>query len=346
MKKIILIPAYEPDEKLIKLLKEINDNNSFDTVVVNDGSSKDKNEIFKQAEKFAVVLGYDENKGKGAALKTGIKYISENYNEDFIVATVDSDGQHSLSDTIKVVDVCEKNPDSLVIGSRVFKGKIPLRSIMGNYITRFVYNLISGVNINDTQTGLRAFSSKLIPFMLSVKGDRYEYEMNVLIECAGNDILITEAFIQAIYIQNNESSHFDTLKDSIRIYKHILKYSVTNILCPVLNFILFCIFIYLTRKVSLITSVLVSNILCSLISFCLDYYLNKRKYINKKYNKNKKKFSYIFEFVFHLIISTAFLILISLLIKNKIWAKVIVEVILFIISFAIHNLKVHLNHNT
>ena len=106
--------------------------------------------------------------------------------------------------------------------------KVPLRSRFGNAVTRQVFRLATGVPVYDTQTGLRAFTADLIPSLLAVSGDRYEYELNVLMDFAGRGIPIKEIEIETVYLEGNKSSHFDTVRDSYRIYKEIARYAVTG----------------------------------------------------------------------------------------------------------------------
>ena len=222
MKKVILIPSYEPDNKLIKLVKDLS-KEEVDVVVVNDGSNETFDNIFKDVEKYAKVLTYNENMGKGYALKTGLKYIKDKYKEDYLIITMDSDGQHTIKDAKRLIEYIENNQNVLAIGKRLRDKKIPLRSKLGNSITKFVFFLTTGVKVYDTQSGLRCFSDKLIDYMLNVDGDRFEYEMNVLMLCAKNKIKMKEIVIETIYIDNNSGSHFNKFKDSYLIYKNILK---------------------------------------------------------------------------------------------------------------------------
>lgn len=221
MKYIILIPAYEPDEKLIDLLTTIDEN--INIIVVNDGSGKEYNKIFKEAKKYAHIISYEENKGKGYALKQGLSYIKNRF-DNYVVVTMDSDGQHTLNDALKLCKYAETYKDILVLGKRNWNKKTPLRSRIGNTITRFVFDTITGINIYDTQTGLRAFSYKLIDYMLNNPGNRYEYEMNVLLNLKNSGIRYHEIPIETIYIDNNKKSHFKTIKDSYKIYKNIFKW--------------------------------------------------------------------------------------------------------------------------
>ena len=133
MKYIILIPAYEPDEKLINLLKTIDKN--YAIIVVNDGSDNNYKSIFDEAKKYAHVISYKENKGKGYALKEGLKYIKDNYN-DYIVATMDCDGQHKITDAIKLCDYVCNHKDTIALGKREWDKTTPLKSRIGNTITR------------------------------------------------------------------------------------------------------------------------------------------------------------------------------------------------------------------
>ena len=220
MNKIALIPSLEPDEKLIKLVKELKINN-YDVVVVDDGSGEEYKKIFDKLD--AKVISYSKNHGKGYALKTGLKYIQENYPES-VVVTMDSDGQHKVKDANNLYNYVKNHRDELAIGSRIRNNKTPMRSKIGNSITMFIFKITTGLKIYDTQTGLRSFSSLLIPHFLDIKGDRYEYEMNMLLNLNKYKIKCKEIPIETIYFNNNKASHFNTIKDSFLIYKEIAKY--------------------------------------------------------------------------------------------------------------------------
>ena len=224
---VALIPAYEPGALLIDLLHDVRQA-GFMAIVVDDGSGSAYSEIFAQASLLSVVLTHEANKGKGRALKTGLIYIEEHFKGDYVVVTLDADGQHRVSDAIRACEAARKAPGTLVLGSRSLGENIPVRSRFGNTVTRCVYSLSTGLHVHDTQTGLRAFSSSLIPFLVSVAGERYEYEMNVLLECPRRRIPIKEIGIATIYIDNNSTSHFDAIKDSYRVYKEIVKFSASS----------------------------------------------------------------------------------------------------------------------
>lgn len=326
MTKVILIPSYEPDDKLIKLVDELK-KNKLNVVVVNDGSSKEYDSIFNKIKKKVKVISYDTNQGKGYALKIGLEYIKENY-KNYVVVTMDSDGQHSVKDAIKLSNYAEKHPNELVIGKRIRSEKTPLRSKLGNCITMFIYRLSTGVKVYDTQTGLRAFTNELMDFMQNVEGNRYEYEMNVLLYAPSNDIKIKEIEIETIYIENNEGSHFNTIKDSYRVYKEIIKYSLSSIISFIIDYSLFALF-------SIILSITLSNIFARIISASINFTINKKIVFKSDKSILISLIEYALLAIFILVCNTLLLNLLVNIGINKFIAKLIVEISLFIISFLV-----------
>lgn len=226
MMKIAVIPSLEPDHKLLVLLEELKQNN-YHIIVINDGSSKDYDNIFLEAKKYAEVITHNQNRGKGAALKTAFTFIENNF-KDYLVITLDSDGQHKVRDANKLIAYLDQNKDYLVLGKRPRGKKTPLRSKIGNSLTRFIFSKVTSLDIYDTQTGLRAFSHTLMPYMLNLPGEGFEYEMNMLMYASLNNIKIKELEIETIYFNNNKKSHFNTFKDSFKIYKEIFKFASSS----------------------------------------------------------------------------------------------------------------------
>ena len=234
-KYIALVPAYKPDDMLKSVVDDLK-NNGF--IVVDDGSGSEYKRFLDV--KADEVISYETNMGKGYALKTGFKYIKENYN-NYIVVNVDCDGQHRADDAKKLCDYIKENPCSLAIGKRLRKKNVPIRSKLGNAITRFVFFTATLRHIYDTQSGLRAFSECLMDYMLNISGTGFEYEMNVLLNLNKNHIKHKEIEIKTIYINNNRGSHFKVFKDSFRIYKQIIKFKSKEILALLLLIILIII---------------------------------------------------------------------------------------------------------
>ena len=321
-KLIVLIPSYEPDENLTKLIKNLN-KNKITSIVVDDGSGKDYKEIFDNLD--TKVISYEINQGKGHALKEGYKYIKDNYKE-YVVVTMDSDGQHRIEDALNLYNYILENDDTLVLGKRPRGEKTPLRSKVGNAITRFVFHIVSGQDVYDTQTGLRAFSNKLMDYMLKIKGERFEYEMNVLLYAKNNKIPIKELEIETIYIDNNSKSHFNAFKDSFKVYKEIIKFSLSGIISFLIDYILFIVF-----KVVL-NNITIANVIARAISSTINYIINKNIVFKSNKNIVKSLLEYYGFVLLILLINTILLNLLSTII-NPILAKLIVEIIMFIISW-------------
>lgn len=218
-----LIPAYQPDKRLIEIAEQLTAK-GFQVVVVDDGSGKEYADVFHELLPFADVVTHRTNRGKGAALKTGLAAIEEKGGAEYVVVTLDADGQHSIDDVIRVAETAEKNKEALILGMRGFDTNVPVKSRLGNNITRCVFSFVTGVKVQDTQTGLRAFSNQDVAFMQQIEGERYEYEINVLLECAKRNRKICEIPITTIYLDDNKSSHFHAVRDSFLIYMEILKH--------------------------------------------------------------------------------------------------------------------------
>ena len=278
-KRIALIPAYKPNIQLLEFVKGIEEH-GMDCLIVNDGSGEAYLSLFHKIEREteARVLSFPENRGKGAALKAGLKSLQKEnvgLQGDFTIITLDADGQNLLKDALNLLSVAEEKKDTLILGSRTQSKDSPLRSRIGNGITKEVFNLCTGVEVKDTQTGMRAFSGKMIPKMLTIPGERYEYEMNVLLFLAKEGVPMEELPIETVYINDNAESHFDTVKDSYRIYKQILKFSASSLLSFLADFLLYSFFFLITG------GLFVSNFMARVISLHLNFFLNKTMVFSK-----------------------------------------------------------------
>lgn len=218
---IVLIPAYKPDKELLNLAVGLKEK-GFKIVVVNDGSGKEYDNIFEEIKDICDIVAHETNKGKGRALKTGIEYIMDNLSDHPYFITADADGQHLISDILRVREALEQKAH-MVLTTRRFKGKIPFRSMFGNLLSRFVFAMMTGKYFSDNQSGLRGFSMEQCEWLKRVEGEKYDYEMNVLYFAEKQLIPIKTINIDAVYIDNNKSSHFNPVKDTIRIYKQLFR---------------------------------------------------------------------------------------------------------------------------
>lgn len=236
LETVVLIPAYKPNELLLKTIDEIR-NEEFRILVVDDGSGKEYAPVFEKASENAVVISHKKNKGKGAALKYGFSKIGELFPDCKYIITADADGQHAIKD-ICAVRTELRNGAQFVVGSREFSGDIPLRSRVGNNMSRFMFTIVTGCYLRDNQMGLRGFAAEHTSWLSLPSGSRYDYEMNVLMYAARQNIPITEVTAETIYIDDNSSSHFNPALDTLRIYKRMFRTAWATLASVVLAFVL------------------------------------------------------------------------------------------------------------
>ncbi len=217
-----LIPAYQPNEMLLEVVEAVKKVGFSRIVVVNDGSKPECQAIFDRLEGVTLLV-HRQNQGKGAALKTGQRYLWDTAPADEVgVVTLDADGQHRAEDAWLCAEELWKHPETLVLGVRSFTRKgVPLVRMAGNVLTRVVFFLLVGRFIRDTQTGLRGLPRVWLPELSTIESNGYEYELEVLLYLRKRPL--RQVTIQTVYIGENESSHFNLWSDSIRIYGTLLK---------------------------------------------------------------------------------------------------------------------------
>ncbi len=292
----VLIPAYQPDHRLGPYVQQLAQTGVGLIVVVDDGSGAAYDEIFNglQAHGQPVVLRYETNRGKGFALRHGMEYIRDNGLQCRFVVTADSDGQHTVTDILRMAEALAEDSTGLLLGTRDFNSPdVPRKSRMGNRITCRVFQALYGQKVPDTQTGLRGFTTAMIPALLTIKGDRYEYEMNQLIYCSVENIPLRTLPIETVYENNNEGSHFRAVADSWRIYRIVLvrftRFVLSSMFCFLLDYGLYLLFNSLMRTyipvlnqhlslffISFVARIGIAAAAARAISATVNYFINKR----------------------------------------------------------------------
>ena len=246
MNQVIIIPALNPDEKMLRVIRDLQAYGFERIITVDDGSEAAYRQLFEEAQSLGcVVIRHEQNRGKGAALRTAMRTAQELYGEVSFI-TVDADGQHLPEDILHVAEAMELHPASLVLGTRDFSGgHVPKKSLLGNRITARVFRLTTGIDCPDTQTGLRGIPSCLTDLACETTGNRYEYEMNFLMD-ASQRVPFISVPITTVYEDGNKCSHFRPVRDSILVYKRPLRFvasSLTGAVCDVLLFALLLYFL-------------------------------------------------------------------------------------------------------
>ncbi|MFT4261800.1 MAG: bifunctional glycosyltransferase family 2/GtrA family protein [Nocardioides sp.] len=229
---VVVIPAYCPGPAFVGVIEELRRlRPGVDVLVVDDGSGPAYAPLFAQAEALgATVLHQPANGGKGAALKAGFAFL-DGLRLGRVVVCADADGQHLATDVLRVADAVDPGRrDQIVLGVREFDGAVPLRSRIGNDATQLLFRLATGSRLRDTQTGLRAFPAELLPWLLQVGGERYEYELTMLLQASRSGIDLRTVPIETVYLDDNSSSHFRPVVDSLRIYRPLLAFLGSSLL--------------------------------------------------------------------------------------------------------------------
>ena len=343
---VVLIPAYQPDGTLVKLLRSCLEAGISEIVVVNDGSSPDRAEYFREAETMGVrVCCHEANRGKGAAIKTGLRYVQEHLPSAAGVVTADADGQHAVSDILALTKELRVSDSGITLGVRSFDtDDVPWNSRAGNRITAGIFRLITGVKCPDTQTGLRGIPASLIPVALSVEGERYDYEMNLLIEVAKRGLPIHMVPIQTIYLDNNSSSHFRVVRDSYLIYKRPLTFLMVSLFSSgtdLLAFYLFLRFLFSGQN----RYILIATVIARILSGVVNFVLNKKVTFRSRGSWGAESTRYLILFVAAMLLSGGLVSLLSVIPLPTVVIKIIVDTGLFVMNYYVEKLWVFRDHD-
>jgi putative flippase GtrA len=267
----LLIPTFQPDCALENTVRELVQSGFSQVVVVDDGSDANSTKIIDNLRELdgVLVLQHKSNQGKGSAIKTGVSFIQRQFPDALGVITVDGDGQHLAQDVRKVGLASHHNPDCLILGSRSFPAKVPLRSRIGNDLTRLIGNSVFDLNVQDSQTGLRFLPRSFWEPMLALKGERYEFELDCLFLARDLGLCFKEIPITTVYTDGNSSSHFRPILDSLRIYAIFARFSVSGVLSFVIDM---GVFLALTRVTG---NVFLSAVSARCVSGVANFVFNK-----------------------------------------------------------------------
>lgn len=324
-----IIPAYEPDARVVVLIKQLLENTKAPICVVDDGS---QNKLFFKDPVFqndrVSLLHHAVNLGKGGALKTAFNYILTHFPMVKTVVTLDADGQHTVQDAIKIAEKAQTT-NTLFLGVRsfsLFDKNVPIKSRLGNVLTRFIWRFLMGSKVSDTQTGLRGIPASLMEKCLHILPNRYEFEMEMLLKASEMHMPIKEIPIETIYIDHNRGSHFNPFFDSLKIYFVLFRFCFSSLISTIIDYIAFYFFISFCN-------VGLSFILARLVSVFVNYNVNKSFVFQKEKGGIKLFLKYILLFSINLYIGYSFIEYIYFEGVPMIYSKIMVDITLFFFNF-------------
>ncbi len=342
---VILIPSLEPDERLPAYIEKLTDRGFGQVVIVDDGSAQSYQPIFSRlaAMERVEVLHHDVNHGKGVALKTGYRWIRENLPGISGVITADADGQHTVPDCIRLAEELEKGQRALYLGTRDFsQPNVPPKSRSGNRTTSILFRLLYGVWLDDTQTGLRAFRREDLDFMIGVEGERFEYEMNVLIDCVRNGLPMVSVPIETVYENENQGTHYHPFRDSMRIFrvlaKGFIRFMGVSLFCVLVDQIVFNVLnlgLFHNGGPKYAKYILIATAVARLISATANFLLNKNFVFKLKGHTGGAAWKYIVLSVGVLLASAGIVWALGQIGLNSTLAKILTDTTLYFVNFRI-----------
>ena len=281
----VILPSLNPSDSFDRVVDGVLSAGFSHLLIVDDGSRPENKAHFRRAEAFpqCTVLTHEVNRGKGAALKTAFSYLADRCPDARGAVTIDGDGQHLTADILRCAAAID-GPDTLVMGCRDFSAPdIPPRSRIGNRVTSTVFRVLCGIRLSDTQTGLRGVPAALFPRLLTVRGDRFEYETNMLLELTRNGVKLLEIPIETVYEDDNSESHFRPVRDSLRIYRFVILYALSSLSGSLADLLVF----YIARRLleggpvvdgnmTAGSAVLLATVIARAVSSFLNFNLNNR----------------------------------------------------------------------
>lgn len=301
----VVIPAYQPDANLLRLLNELHSRfiNLYiaPIVLINDGSGQDYDIVFSSCRSFChVIIGHKSNRGKGEALKSGFRYVLNNMPDALGAVTADADGQHNPASIKVVMEEFMVHPDKLILGTRSFDKKIhiknnknnkggnkdgnrdsnniPLRSKIGNIVTQKVLSCVTADKstpplIYDTQTGLRGYPLWLMKECLQFTEHGFDFEMRVLLTALNRE-LVSSVHIETIYVENH-NSHFRPLYDSFKIYfvllNQLLRFTAVSLISFAVDITIFKLTTLAMSKFPFGVYIPISTVMARLVSIFCKY---------------------------------------------------------------------------
>lgn len=341
---VFLIPSLDPDDRLCPYIDELIEAGAKNILLVDDGSHAENQKYFDEAlsHKEVKIVRHAVNQGKGRGLKTGINHVLLKMPKVVGIVTADSDGQHSCKDTIAVANkLLETN--AVILGTRDFNDpSVPFKSRNGNKITTKVFKLLYGKVINDTQTGLRGLPRDFLESCMKLPGERFEYEIQMLIKMVRDNREIIELPIETIYdSKENHQTHFNPVKDSIKIYRvmfeSFIAYIFSSLFSAIIDVGLFALLVLLPIK-SVSLNILVATVGARIISSLINYSINKNTVFKSEDKVINTILKYYLIVVLRIIASWALVTSLFFLLNiDKTLIKVAVEVLLFIFTYKVQD---------
>lgn len=333
-----MIPAFQPGPRLLELISDLLADEGLNLIVVDDGSSAACRSTFETlaSRPRVTLLRHATNLGKGQALKTAFNHVLLQRSGDCAgVVTADADGQHLPADIRRLCAALHAQPDALSLGRRELGRDIPWKSAVGNALTRHVFRLVVGARLHDTQSGLRAIPRTLLPELLRIPATGYEFELEMLIAAVRRGVEIVEVPIATIYEEGNRSTHFNPIRDSLRIYFVFLRYAAISLATAGVDFAAFAAAFPVTGNI------LGSTILARLVAGTFNFYFARTLVFRSRGAAAPELVRYVALVAWLMLVSYGLVTVLVIFVGFGVYtAKLTAETSLFLASFALQRFLV------
>lgn len=220
---LVIIPTYNPPESLPDFCRQILGQGFGHVLLLNDGSLPAHAPVFGDCVLPGVTIqGYATNRGKGNALKCAIEFALSNLPDFDYHLFCDDDGQHSLKDLCRIADQGLAKDSAFILGVRDLR-LMPWKSYIGNFTMRVSLRLTHGLEVPDTQCGLRLLKNTSSLKLLSIKESKFGFELQALILLSQELPTLETMEIETIYIDKNSATRFDPVRDSLDVLRSLFK---------------------------------------------------------------------------------------------------------------------------
>ena len=346
---VIVIPAYQPNHKLIYIAHELKQAGFPKIIVVDDGSGPEYQTIFSALEIDCKVIHHEQNQGKGAALKTGYCYYLTHIDEYPWVIAMDADGQHSVDDVIKMDDTMANGEEGVYIGVRDLNDEnFPPSRKAFVFATRLTFKSFYGTDIKDTESGLRGIYKVFLPFMLDASGERFEYETNALMEAIHYHFPSFEVPIQTIFFKEDNVTHFnpvrDALKTQLQLFREFIKYSITSLIASAIDIAIYTVLNLLFGKLPDAIRIFGATIVARIISATANYMFNRQVVFQCHENNGPTMVKYFLMVIIQMICSATMVYFLSKVVSiPSSFIKIATDTILFFVFYRVQKLWVFKN---
>lgn len=338
----VIIPAYRPNQSLIRFVRNLNDRNVRDIVIVDDGSGETFRNIFAQLynEYGCTIIEHAVNLGRGRALKSGFNALLSRRDPNMIGCVItDCYGSYSTEDVTRIIDGLEKNSNKLIIGARILDESLMSKSSrVGNKVQRKSYHSLLGINVTDCQSVLRAIPVDYMQKLMNTSGEGYVFDTNMIIDTKKYNVGVMEIPVKTRYSQRRTHQEMRTFKDNFPIYLTFAKYIFTSVAASIVDIILFTILCKILVNIKAINVasmyVAISTALARLVSATINYRLNYKLVFQTNSAQGKTFAKWVILCVIQMAMSaTAVSMLHSFIGGEEVLYKIPVDFALFFFSY-------------